>query len=177
MGYRGILCQTEAMATHRNPIWQAPPELHRLHQKRKHHAMAQMIKLSLQPRAFSIHWEPFRRSDFVRGSSKATQCVSGYGQAGLGRVCRKSTRPFGFAIGGRPPPNRSYPTQRHRAASIAAPDRHPSRQAELTPNRSTGLYIACPVDQADEWVMMPGAWLGGFAGRALMETRRTRMGR
>ena len=57
MGHRRLLRQTQTMATHRHALRQARLQLPRLHQTRQHHALAQIVKSSLHPRAFSSQVE------------------------------------------------------------------------------------------------------------------------
>src|SRR4051812_18585243 len=65
------------MATHRHPLRQARRQLPRLHQACKHHAMAEMTKLSLQPSLNHLH--PFALSlskglpsCFIKGKERAS---------------------------------------------------------------------------------------------------------
>ncbi|MEM8985634.1 MAG: hypothetical protein AAGC95_02835, partial [Pseudomonadota bacterium] len=50
---RGLLCKTQTVETHRNPVRQARSKLPWLHKDRKHNAMDKMIKSSLQPSHYS----------------------------------------------------------------------------------------------------------------------------
>src|SRR5690606_37337532 len=64
--HRALLQQAQAVPPRRNPIRQAPRQLHGIRQTRSYRNMAQIVKSSLRPNAFAIAWRTCQGGETMR---------------------------------------------------------------------------------------------------------------